>query len=176
MGTKSRGTVDMRFFSYVWPHIFTRNTKRTLGTMDGVAREVGNQVYRKDITDKIYKEVASWQQIKPEQLILHEGADGGLLRVFEVFITGKDKGKSGEVVSVFPKTSRVVIRGVNIAKRHTAQSQTSQGGILDKELSIHVSNVLHIDPKDKKATKIGYKFLKDGRKVRFAKRSGDLVD
>ena len=93
-----------------------------------------------------------------------------------IVITGKDKGKSGEVVSVFPKTSRVVIRGVNIAKRHTAQSQTSQGGILDKELSIHVSNVLHIDPKDQKATKIGYKFLKDGRKVRYAKRSGDLVD
>ena len=84
-----------------------------------------------------------------------------------IVITGKDKGKSGEVVSVFPKTSRVVIRGVNIAKRHTAQSQTSQGGIIDKELSI---------PKDQKATKIGYKFLKDGRKVRFAKRSGDLVD
>ena len=59
-----------------------------------------------------------------------------------IVITGKDKGKSGEVVSVFPKTNRVVIRGVNIAKRHTAQSQTSQGGIIDKELSIHVSNVL----------------------------------
>ena len=93
-----------------------------------------------------------------------------------VVVAGKDKGKTGEVVTVFPKTSRLVIRGINIAKRHTAQSQTSQGGILDKELSIHVSNVLHIDPKDQKATKVGYKFLKDGRKVRFAKRSGDLVD
>jgi large subunit ribosomal protein L24 len=93
-----------------------------------------------------------------------------------VIITGKDKGKFGEVVSVFPKRSRVIVRGVNIAKRHTAQSQTSQGGIVDKELSMHISNVLHVDPKDKKGTKVGYKFLKDGRKVRFSKRSGDLVD
>ena len=93
-----------------------------------------------------------------------------------VIITGKDKGKTGEVVTVFPKTSRVIVRGVNVAKRHTAQSQTSQGGILDKELSVHISNISHIDPKDKKASKVGYKFLKDGRKVRFVKRSGDLVD
>ena len=91
-------------------------------------------------------------------------------------ITGKDKGKTGEIVTVLPKTSRVIVRGVSVAKRHTAQSQTSQGGILDKELSVHVSNVSHIDPKDKKASKIGYKLLKDGRKVRFLKRSGDLLD
>ena len=91
-------------------------------------------------------------------------------------ITGKDKGKSGEVLSVIPKSNRVVLRGINVAKRHTAQSQTSQGGILDKELSIHVSNISHIDPKENKATRIGYKFLKDGRKVRFSKRSGDLID
>lgn len=93
-----------------------------------------------------------------------------------MIITGKDKGKSGEIVTVLTKVNRVVLRGLNIAKRHTAQSQTSQGGILDKELSIHVSNVSHIDPKDNKATRIGYKFLKDGRKVKFSKRSGDLVD
>jgi len=93
-----------------------------------------------------------------------------------IVITGKDKGKTGEIITVFPKTSRVIVRGVGVAKRHTAQSQTSQGGILDKELSVHVSNVSHIDPKDKKASKIGYKFLKDGRKVRFIKRSGDLLD
>ena len=93
-----------------------------------------------------------------------------------IVITGKDKGKTGEVVTVFPKTSRVIVRGVCVAKRHTAQSQTSQGGILDKELSVHVSNVSHIAPKDKKASKIGYKLLKDGRKVRFLKRSGDLLD
>ena len=86
-------------------------------------------------------------------------------------MTGKDKGKSGEVLNVIPKTNRVLLRGINVAKRHTAQSQTSQGGILDKELSIHISNVSHIDPKENKATKIGYKFLKDGRKVRFSKMS-----
>ena len=93
-----------------------------------------------------------------------------------IVVTGKDKGKSGEVLNVIPKTNRVLLRGINIAKRHTAQSQTSQGGILDKELSIHISNVSHIDPKENKATKIGYKFLKDGRKVRFSKMSGDLID
>tara|TARA_Y100001936_G_scaffold93257_1_gene91785 strand:- start:2514 stop:2831 length:318 start_codon:yes stop_codon:yes gene_type:complete len=93
-----------------------------------------------------------------------------------IVITGKDKGKSGEVLNVFPKTNRVLLRGINVAKRHTAQSQTSQGGILDKELSINISNVSHIDPKENKATKIGFKFLKDGRKVRFSKMSGDLID
>ena len=93
-----------------------------------------------------------------------------------IVVTGKDKGKSGEVLNVIPKTNRVLLRGINVAKRHTAQSQTSQGGILDKELSIHISNVSHIDPKENKATKIGYKFLKDGRKVRFSKMSGDLID
>ena len=93
-----------------------------------------------------------------------------------IVITGKDKGKSGEVLTVFPKTNRVLLRGINVAKRHTAQSQTSQGGILDKELSINISNVSHIDPKENKATKVGFKFLKDGRKVRFSKMSGDLID
>ena len=93
-----------------------------------------------------------------------------------IVITGKDKGKSGEVLNVIPKDNRVILRGINVAKRHTAQSQTSQGGILDKEMTINVSNVSHIDPKDNKATKIGYKFLKDGRKVRFSKRTGDLID
>ena len=93
-----------------------------------------------------------------------------------IVITGKDKGKSGEVLTVFPKTNRVLLRGINVAKRHTAQSQTSQGGILDKELSINISNVSHIDPKENKATKIGFKFLKDGRKVRFSKMSGGLID
>jgi large subunit ribosomal protein L24 len=91
-------------------------------------------------------------------------------------ISGKDKGKSGEIVTVYPKNNRVILRGINLAKRHTAQSQTSQGGIIDKELSIHVSNISHIDPKDNKATRIGYRFLDDGRKIRVAKRSGDLID
>ena len=93
-----------------------------------------------------------------------------------IIINGKDKGKSGEILSVITKNDRVLVRGVNIVKRHTAPSQTSQGGIIDKELSIHISNVAHIDPKDNKATRVGYKFLEDGRKVRFSKRSGDLID
>ena len=93
-----------------------------------------------------------------------------------IIINGKDKGKSGEILSVVTKKNRVLVRGVNIVKRHTAPSQTSQGGIIDKELSIHISNVAHIDPKDSKATRVGYKFLEDGRKVRFSKRSGDLID
>ena len=93
-----------------------------------------------------------------------------------IIINGKDKGKSGEILSVVTKKNRVLVRGVNIVKRHTAPSQTSQGGIIDKELSIHISNVAHIDPKDNKATRVGYKFLEDGRKVRFSKRSGDLID
>ena len=93
-----------------------------------------------------------------------------------IVISGRDKGKSGEVLSVFKKNSRILVRGVNIVKRHTAPSQTSQGGIIDKEISIHISNIAHIDPKDNKATRVGYKFLEDGRKVRFSKRSEDLID
>ena len=93
-----------------------------------------------------------------------------------IVINGSDKGKSGEILSVFTKNNRILVRGVNIVKRHTAPSQTSQGGIIDKEISIHISNIAHIDPKDSKATRIGYKFLDDGRKVRFSKRSADLID
>ena len=93
-----------------------------------------------------------------------------------IVISGRDKGKSGEVLSVFKKNGRILVRGVNIVKRHTAPSQTSQGGIIDKEISIHISNIAHIDPKDNKATRVGYKFLEDGRKVRFSKRSEDLID
>ncbi|PPR28771.1 MAG: 50S ribosomal protein L24 [Alphaproteobacteria bacterium MarineAlpha9_Bin1] len=93
-----------------------------------------------------------------------------------IVISGRDKGKSGEVLSVIKKSDRILVRGVNIVKRHTAPSQTSQGGIIDKEISIHISNIAHIDPKDNKATRVGYKFLEDGRKVRFSKRSEDLID
>ena len=88
----------------------------------------------------------------------------------------KIKASLEKLLLYIQKIIELFLRGLNVAKKHTAQSQTSQGGILDKELSIHVSNVSHIDPKDNKATRVGYKFLKDGRKVRFAKRSGDLVD
>jgi large subunit ribosomal protein L24 len=93
-----------------------------------------------------------------------------------VVITGRDKGKTGEVKQVLPAENRVVVDGVNMIKRHTRPSTGNAGGIVEKEASIHVSNVAHIDPKTDKPTRIGYKTLEDGRKVRFAKRSGEIID
>jgi large subunit ribosomal protein L24 len=93
-----------------------------------------------------------------------------------VVITGRDKGKQGEVLRVLPKDRRVIVQGVNVVKRHTRPSATSAGGIVEKEATIDVSNVAHIDPKDGKPTRVGYKVLEDGRKVRFAKRSGEVID
>jgi large subunit ribosomal protein L24 len=93
-----------------------------------------------------------------------------------VVLTGKDKGKEGDVVGVVPAKSRAFVQGVNVVKRHTRQTQTSAGGILEKEASIHLSNLAHVDPKDGKPTRVGYKTLDDGRKVRFAKRSGEVID
>jgi large subunit ribosomal protein L24 len=93
-----------------------------------------------------------------------------------VVITGRDKGKTGEVFEVMPVENRVKVRGVNIVKRHMRASAAQAGGIVEKEAAIHVSNVAHIDPKSKLPTRVGYKTLDDGRKVRFAKRSGDQID
>jgi large subunit ribosomal protein L24 len=93
-----------------------------------------------------------------------------------VVLTGRDKGKEGEVVSVRPKDGKVVVQGVALAKRHQRASQTSQGGIIEQEMAIDLSNVALLDPKDKKPTRVGFKVLKDGRKVRFAKRSGEEID
>lgn len=93
-----------------------------------------------------------------------------------IVLTGKDKGKTGEVIRVFRDDGRVLVRGVNVVKRHTKPSQTTTGGILQKEVAIHASNVAHVDPKSKVGTRIGYKFLEDGRKVRFAKKSGEVID
>jgi large subunit ribosomal protein L24 len=90
-------------------------------------------------------------------------------------IAGKSKGKVGDVVKVLPAENRVIVSGVNLAKRHTKPSQTSEGGIIQKELPIHVSNVSHIDPKTGEITKVGYKTLGDGKKVRFAKKSGEII-
>lgn len=90
-------------------------------------------------------------------------------------ITGKNKGKVGEIIKVFPSENRVIVSGVNLAKKHTKPSQTSEGGIIQKELPIHVSNVSHIDPKTNEITKVGYKTLEDGKKVRFAKKSGEII-
>ncbi len=93
-----------------------------------------------------------------------------------IVVTGRDRGKTGEVFEVRPQEARVKVRGVNIVKRHMKPSGTQQGGIVEMEAPIHISNVAHIDPKDKKPTRVGFKFLADGRKVRFAKRSGEVLD
>ncbi|AMW33972.1 50S ribosomal protein L24 [Haematospirillum jordaniae] len=92
-----------------------------------------------------------------------------------IVLAGKDAGKKGEVIRAIPSEGRVVVKGVNVVKRHLRPTQTSQGGILEKEASIHVSNVAHVDPKDGKATRVGFRVLDDGSKVRFSKRSGEVI-
>jgi large subunit ribosomal protein L24 len=91
-------------------------------------------------------------------------------------LTGRDKGRSGEVLSVDPRASRAVVQGINLVKRHQRQTMQQEGGILSKESSIDLSNLAIVDPKSGKPTRVGFKVLDDGRKVRFAKRSGDLID
>jgi large subunit ribosomal protein L24 len=93
-----------------------------------------------------------------------------------VVISGRDKGKSGEVLRVFPAESRLVVQGIHIARRHTRQRMGDPGGIVEKELTIHISNVAHVDPSSGKPTRVGYKTLNDGRKVRIARRSGEVLD
>lgn len=93
-----------------------------------------------------------------------------------IVLTGKDKGKTGEVLRALPQDNRVVVQGVNVVKRHQRPTPMSAGGIIEKEAPINVSNVAHIDPKDSKPTRVGFKTLEDGRKVRFAKRSGEVLD
>ncbi len=93
-----------------------------------------------------------------------------------VVLTGKDKGKTGDVLAVIPKDNRALVSGVNVARRHQKQTAGQEGGIVSKEMSIHVSNLAHIDPKDGKATRVGYKKLDDGKKVRVARRSGEVID
>ena len=92
-----------------------------------------------------------------------------------VVITGKDKGKTGAVLKVMPAESRVVVQGINVAKRHTKPRPGQPGGMVEKELPIHVSNVAHVDPKDNKPTRVGWKTV-DGRKLRYAVRSGEMID
>ena len=93
-----------------------------------------------------------------------------------VVISGSDKGKKGSVLKVFPKENRALIQGVNMVKRHQRQTQTQQAGIVTKESPIQLSNIAHVDPKSGKATRIGLKTLSDGRRVRFAKKSGEVID
>jgi large subunit ribosomal protein L24 len=96
-----------------------------------------------------------------------------------VMLTGRDKGRSGEVVEVRPDDNRVLVRGINMVKRHQKQSAQQEGGIISKELPVHLSNVAIADPKDGKPTRIGFKFVGSGddrKKVRVAKRSGVEID
>ena len=93
-----------------------------------------------------------------------------------VVLTGRDKGRQGEILRVDPKEGRVVVQGVAVVKRHTKPSGMREGGIIEKEAAIDVSNVAVVDPSDGKATRVGFKFLEDGRKVRFSKRTGELLD
>lgn len=92
-----------------------------------------------------------------------------------VVLTGRDKGTKGEVLKVIPAESRVVVQGVNLVTKHQKPTQVSPGGVSKKEMSIHISNVAVADPKTGAATRIGYKTLKDGKKVRVAKKSGETL-
>ena len=93
-----------------------------------------------------------------------------------IVISGRDKGKKGSVLRVLTDQDRVLVQGVHMVKRHQRQTQTEQGGIVEKETSIHVSNVALLDPDGGEATRVGFRTLEDGRKVRYAKRSGEVID
>ena len=93
-----------------------------------------------------------------------------------VVLSGRDKGKKGEVFQVMPKADRALVRGVNLVRRHQRQSAQQEGGIISKETPIHLSNLALQDPRDGKPTRVGFKTLDDGRKVRFAKRSGEVIE
>ena len=92
-----------------------------------------------------------------------------------IVLAGRDKGKKGEVIRVMPKEDRALVRGVNLVQRHQRQTPSQEGGIVSKEASIHLSNLAHADPKDGKPTRVGFKLLADGTKVRVAKRSGEQI-
>jgi len=105
----------------------------------------------------------------PKRFRLRKGDD-------VVVISGRDKGKTGSILRVIRSEDRVIVDGINMVKRHTRPSQAQPGGIVIKEAPIHISNVALADPKDGSATRVGYKFLEDGRKVRVAKQSGEVID
>ena len=92
-----------------------------------------------------------------------------------IVVTGRDKGKHGEVVEMRPNEGRAIVRGVNVVRRHQRQTASQEGGIVSKEAPIQISNLALEDPKDGKPTRIGFMFLEDGTKVRFAKRSGEII-
>jgi len=93
-----------------------------------------------------------------------------------VILTGKDKGRGGEVIKVSPKEGTALVRGLNMVKRHQKQTQNAQAGIITKEAPIHLSNLAVADPKDGKPTRVGFRINEDGSKVRVAKRSGEVIN
>jgi large subunit ribosomal protein L24 len=93
-----------------------------------------------------------------------------------IVLAGRDKGRSGEVIEVRPAEGRAVVRGVNMVKRHQRQTAQQEGGIISKELPVHLSNIAIADPKDGKPTRVGFKVQPDGKKIRIAKRSGAEID
>ncbi|WP_454814378.1 50S ribosomal protein L24 [Labrys neptuniae] len=93
-----------------------------------------------------------------------------------VVMTGRSKGRVGEVIQVFPEENRAIIRGVNVVRRHQRQTASQEGGVISKEAPIHLSNVAIADPKDGKPTRVGFRVLDGGKKVRVAKRSGEQID
>ena len=93
-----------------------------------------------------------------------------------IVLAGRDKGRTGEVISVNPTASRALVRGVNMVKRHQRHTPQQDGGIISKEATIHLSNIAIADPKDGKPTRVGFKTMNDGRKIRVARRSGVEID
>ena len=112
---------------------------------------------------------------------MKQAAKGGRIKRIRkgdnvIVLTGRDKGKRGSVLKAMPSEGRLIVQGVNVVKRHTRQTQTQTGGIVEKEAPIHVSNVALLDPASDKPTRVGFRTLEDGRKVRYAKSSGELID
>ena len=93
-----------------------------------------------------------------------------------IVLSGRSKGKTGEVLRVMPKEMRAIVQGVNMVKRHVRASARTMGGIVEQEATIHISNLAHVDPQTGRPSRIGYRILEDGRKVRYAKRSGEVID
>jgi large subunit ribosomal protein L24 len=95
----------------------------------------------------------------------------------KVFVlSGRSKGKTGEVLEVMPKEMRAIVQGVNTVKRHTKPSATATGGIIEREAPVHISNLAHVDPQTGRPSRVGFRILENGRKVRYAKRSGEIID
>lgn len=93
-----------------------------------------------------------------------------------IVTSGKDKGKRGEILRVYPSEGRVLVSGVNVVKRHQRQTARVQGGIVSKESPVHISKIAHVDPRSDGPTRIGFKRMEDGRLARFAKKSGEMID